>query len=136
VSDSPEEEIIEAALVEDEDPAGLTAAVDAPAVRRGSPFAQDPRGLRRRFAGDAAAAASFETGLRTVTAGGGVLSAGMLFPIGLAACWFFPGGAVAVAVLGGVMSVFGLSSLYPRWAVTGLGLHIAIFLLAEWRIWS
>ncbi len=136
MSESPDEEIIEAALVAEGDHEELAAGVDSAPVRRGSPFAHEPRGLRRQVAGEAAASASFEAGLRTVTAGGGVLSAAILLPIGLAACGFFPGGAVAVAILGGVMSVFGLSSLYPRWALSGLGLHIAIFLLAEWRIWS
>lgn len=136
MSESSEEEIIEAALVDDEDDRrDATAEAPRSSVRQGSPFAHDPPQVEQRARAYAQRSRPFQASLWTFTAGGAVLSAALLVPIGLVSFWFFPGGAVAVAVLGGMMGLMGLSSLHPRRSLGLLAVHMAIFLLAEMRLW-
>lgn len=96
-------------------------------VRTGSPFAKDPPEVFLRAREAVRMRMEFEAGLLRVSAGGAVLSAGVLIGFAIPALIFFPLGALLVTGLGGLMSLFGLLSLYQRWAMTLLLVHVGLF---------
>ena len=110
-----------------EDFADATGSASTP--RAGSPFAVDPPAVKRRRPVKPAVSAA-ELGSWQITAGGAVLAAVMLVFFAAAASWNFPAGTAMTAALGGVMSLMGLSSLYPRLSFGLLVTHLALFLLA------
>lgn len=110
-----------------EDFADATGVASAPRV--GSPFAVDPPAVKQRRSVKPAATAA-ELGSWQITAGGAVLAAVMLVFFAAASAWYFPAGTAMTAALGGVMSLLGLSSLYPRLSFGLLVTHLALFLLA------
>lgn len=96
-------------------------------VRTGSPFKRDPPAVMIRAREVIRMRREFEAGIWRITAGGAALAAGMLIAFATASLAFFPRGVLLIAGLGGVMSLLGLTSLYPKWSLGFLLAHVALF---------
>ncbi|WP_157609848.1 hypothetical protein [Roseimaritima ulvae] len=101
-------------------------------VRTGSPFVVDPPAVRQRAAAALKMRREFEAGLWRLTAASAVIAAGMLVVFAAIAFWVFQTGALLIAGLGGVMSLLGLTSIYPRWAFSLLLIHTGLFVGTFW----
>lgn len=101
-------------------------------VRTGSPFVVDPPAVKRRAAAAIKMRQEFEAGLWRLTAGSAVIAAGMLVLFAAVAFWVFQTGAILIAGLGGVMSLLGLTSMYPKWALGFLLIHVGLFVGTFW----
>ncbi|WP_153559125.1 hypothetical protein [Roseimaritima sediminicola] len=128
---SPEsgESFIEATVVREE----IVSDARVGIVRTGSPFVTDPPIVAIRAGAALQMRREFEAGLWRVTAGSAVLAAGMLVAFGLIALGVFPTGALLIAGLGILMSLLGLTSIYPKWALALLLAHVGIFVSTFWR---
>lgn len=102
----------------------VPATVPEADVRQGSPFAAGT-GTRapaeRRLDLDAGAAG---------IAWGGVWAAWLILPFAVATAWSFPLGGMMIAGLGEALSVAGLTSPKPRWAVAALVIHGALLAIS------
>ena len=108
-------------------------------VRRGSPFAPDTNRPATTLGSHqlqppVLSSAAFDQGVSAETAGGGVVAAGVITPLALAALFWFPVGGAMIAGLGGLLGLVGISSRYGRWGISLLVVHGAIFAGACYRL--
>ncbi len=120
----------------------------SPEVRLGSPFASDPptaasaervsNATELESSGTKAESSGgeyrWQLGPLRYTALGAVFAAALASGFALAAAWYLPSGAIAVATLGCGLALFGLHSPRPITAALLVLVHLALFLLSLVRV--
>ena len=99
----------------------VATSIDKGEIRAGSPFAPGTA-----IAGGKPGSVTRDSGAASEVARGAVWAAWLILPFAAATAWPFPLGGALITGLGVALSLMGLTSPRPLWAIAALSIHIVL----------